>query len=73
MNGYLTSETLAYGFITPFMLFAFGLTFMPWTRIAKTRLHCLGYWLVSALTIGATLAVHGLPHPMFLALATWGA
>jgi hypothetical protein len=70
--GYITANLLTAGFVTPFMLFAFGIGFMPWQRIALTRGHCLGCWTVGAIGIGTAL-FFGYPvlNPVLLLFVAW--
>lgn len=70
--GYFASDILTHGFVSLFMFFVCGLIFLPWTKIANTRRHCLGYWLASAIGIGAALVGgYGRLNPILLIAATW--
>lgn len=70
--GYVAAGTLSSGYVTPFMLFAAGLVFMPWTRIAQTRTECLVHGAVGALGLGAGLLTsYPRLNPVLLPAVAW--
>lgn len=70
--GYFGADALANGLVSPFIFFALAVTFLPWTKIARTRAHCLAYGEVAVLAISAALLLgYARLNPVLLIAVTW--
>lgn len=70
--GSLAADALASGLALAFFLFVFGVAFLPWAKIARTRAHCFGYGAAGGLGIsGALLSGYAQLNPLMLAAAAW--